>query len=141
MDGEDPDAEGRPLLRAGSSTAGVGSSSDDATSDTSRTARLLSSISNVYEKVGKQGVRETFYCHICFENVPRDQGYQLEACNHRFCRDCNEGGCGGLKSYVSHKISEGQIYMRCFHNSGSMPCRVEFTTRDIQVTLCPTQTP
>ncbi|GLD97514.1 hypothetical protein PINS_up006204 [Pythium insidiosum] len=55
-------------------------------------------------------VEETFRCQICFENQPVAESVELEACGHRFCADC-------FKQYLELKISEGQVYPVCFHET------------------------
>jgi len=51
--------------------------------------------------------RETFYCHICFENVSIEEVFILN-CEHSFCLDC-------LNGYLTHGIKEGKTFFSCFH--------------------------
>ena len=43
-----------------------------------------------------------FYCQICMCNEERSLGYQVNTCQHEFCKDC-------LSQYLTVKINDAQI--------------------------------
>lgn len=50
--------------------------------------------------------RETYYCQICLDNCPEQDGYTLGGCGHVFCNDCIAG-------YLESRIRDGQTHLPC----------------------------
>ena len=53
-------------------------------------------------------LQETYFCHICFMNNPKIEGFILSNCGHIFCREC-------IKGYFISRINDGQVFLKCFH--------------------------
>ncbi|ETO13898.1 hypothetical protein RFI_23472, partial [Reticulomyxa filosa] len=50
-------------------------------------------------------VQETYFCHICFTNNAKKEGFQLSNCNHMFCTEC-------IKGYWSSRIENGNVHLK-----------------------------
>eukprot|EP00456_Euglypha_rotunda_P060449 TRINITY_DN5059_c0_g1_i7.p1 TRINITY_DN5059_c0_g1~~TRINITY_DN5059_c0_g1_i7.p1 ORF type:complete len:556 (+),score=66.98 TRINITY_DN5059_c0_g1_i7:135-1802(+) len=74
------------------------------------------------------GMKETYFCEICFSYELRPKGFQLRTCGHQFCKEC-------LKEYFQSKISDGQVYLRCFANLNidgkTIPCDTKMAEDDL----------
>ncbi|ETO16201.1 hypothetical protein RFI_21156 [Reticulomyxa filosa] len=56
----------------------------------------------------RENVQETYFCHICFMNNAKQEGFALSNCGHMFCTEC-------IKQYWSNRIAHGNVHLRCFH--------------------------
>lgn len=99
-------------------------------SSDSRTRSLVRQVSDRFS--GSLGVAPTFFCQICFDNVPVSEGYTLQACGHRFCRNC-------LSRYIRVAVFERNTDLCCHYADGggaSSPggdsvCKTAFAEPDI----------
>lgn len=88
------DDKGIPLLQSTSSSV----------SDAMPT--LLRSISSMMGV----GMEETILCQICYEHTPVSSAVELSSCSHWYCIAC-------FRMYIELKITEGQVYPVCFHET------------------------
>ncbi|CAB9524011.1 protein ligase RNF19B [Seminavis robusta] len=47
-----------------------------------------------------------FECSVCLEQVPWDNGIQLEKCHHVYCKEC-------MRGYVSSQVSDKTVELPC----------------------------
>lgn len=113
---EDPPPAPPPLQRAPSTD--------------SRTRSLVRQVSDRFS--GSIGLAPTFFCQICFDNVPVSDGYTLTACGHRFCRAC-------LAQYIRIAVLERKTDLCCHYaadDGAASPgadsvCKAAFAEADI----------
>ena len=82
---------------------------------------LTSSLGNIPGMSRRQSesvIKPTYFCHICFQNYPIEEGFTVSTCQHQFCIEC-------IKQFIINKINHGQVNITCFHPLSSDASNLE----------------